>query len=294
MWIREDEGMKKSNVTVFLEVFNEESRIESCLKSFSWAEEILVFDKCSTDRTREIALKYATEVITVPYTLASENLVNNLTGRGTCEWVLYPTASSLIHPRLVDEIIKLTTDPSFDFDVIGVPYGMYSFGINSKNSPWTGSRKYTLIRRSALRLSSKLHNEVSYSSTKVYDMPLMAKDEVLYHCTHRDADDFFSRVIRYTKYEAEHDKSLGRNLALRASFSDVVKSLLTVIIRRRTFLLGWDGVALSLAYFCYFAMKFIYVWDSHRENGNTVYPLLRRKIDALWDAKMIKNSSRSE
>ncbi|MGZ4956443.1 MAG: glycosyltransferase, partial [Methylobacter sp.] len=69
--------MQKSNVTVFLEVFNEEARIESCLKNFSWAEELIVFDKHSTDRTREIAEKYATKVITVPFTQASENIVNN-------------------------------------------------------------------------------------------------------------------------------------------------------------------------------------------------------------------------
>jgi len=67
-----------SNVSVFLEVFNEEERIESCLKSFAWADELFVFDKQSTDRTFEISKKYATEVISVPYTDASENIVNNI------------------------------------------------------------------------------------------------------------------------------------------------------------------------------------------------------------------------
>ena len=59
--------MIKNNVTVFIEVFNEEKRIESCLKSFSWADELVVFNKNSTDRTREIALTYASEVIDVPF-----------------------------------------------------------------------------------------------------------------------------------------------------------------------------------------------------------------------------------
>ena len=277
--------MNKSNVTVFIEVFNEEARIESCLKSFAWADELIVFDKHSTDRTREIAQKYATEIILVPYTQASENLVNNISSRDSCEWVFFPTASSLIHPKLVDEIIKLTSDSDFNYDVIGMPYGMYSFGIRSENSPWSALRKHTLIRRSALQLSSKLHQEISFTSEKIYQMPLMGHDEVLYHCTHRDPDAFFNQVIRYTKYEAEYDKSLGRNPALKRSFIDVLKAIAIVVLRRRAFLLGWDGIALSLAYIGYFSMKFVYVWDSHRENGNAIYPVIQKKLDELWDEK---------
>lgn len=277
--------MSKTNVTVFIEVFNEEARIESCLKNFAWADELIVFDKHSTDRTREIAKNYATEIITVPYTQASENTVQNISAHASCEWVFFPTASSFIHPNLVDEIVKLTSDDNFEYDVIGMPYAIYSLGMNSKKSPWTDLRKYTLIRRSALKLSSKLHNEIGCTTDRVYDMPLRASDEVLYHCTNKDADDYFSRQIRYTRYEAEHDKSLDRNQALRQSFFQILKAVAIVLVRRRSFLLGWDGVGLSLAYISYFVMKFIYVWDSHRENGNTIYPALRNKIDDLWDQR---------
>jgi glycosyltransferase involved in cell wall biosynthesis len=278
--------MPKSNVTVFLEVFNEEARIESCLKNFSWAEELIVFDKHSTDATREIAEKFATQVISVPFTQASENVINNYSGRASCEWVLFITASSLMHPRLAKEIVKLTTDKSFEFDVIGMPYGMYAFGINNKRSPWTGLRKYTLIRSSAVKLSDKLHLEIGYSSSKIYNMPLMGEDEVLYHCTHRDAEDFFDRTKRYTKYEAEHTKMLDRNQALKQAAVELLKSVFTVTFRRRTFLMGWDGIALALAYISNFIMKFIYVWDCHRENGNSLYPELRKKMDDLWDKEI--------
>jgi len=277
--------MSKSNVTVFLEVFNEEERIESCLRSFSWADEIVVFDKHSTDRTREIAEKYATEIVLVPFSQASENVVKNISSRKSCDWVLFPTASSLIHPNLADEIIKLTSDNSFNYDVIGLPYGMYSFGINSKHSPWTAVRKNILIRRSVLQLSSKLHNEIGFNSNRIFDMPFMAEGELLYHCTHKNADDFFDRVIRYTRYEAQYEKSVSRSHALKKAFFEIFKSMVTVIFRRRAFVLGWDGVALSLAYICYFIMKFIYVWDIGRENGNVVYPALRHKIDELWRIK---------
>lgn len=274
--------MSKSNITVFIEVFNEEQRIESCLKSFSWADELIVFDKQSTDKTKEISEKYATKLISVPNTQASENVVKNISESNSSEWCFFITASSLIHPVLVDEVIKLTANKDFEYDVIAVPYAMYAFGIRSKRSPWTNPRKCTLIRRSVLKLSSELHNEIGYSSDKIFDMPYIGEDEVLYHCTHKDADDFFSRHMRYVDYEAKYFKEVHNDLQLRKPFIDIFRAIANVLIKRRSFMLGWDGVALGLAYVSYFIMRFIYVWDLKKGSGSKVYLELRKKIDGLW------------
>lgn len=280
--------MKKSNVTVLLQAYNEEQRIESCLKNFSWAEEIIVFVKESEDKTLEIAQKYATKAIPVPFSATSAEYAKNFSYPSSCEWVIFPTASSLIHPALVSEIVKLTTDENFPYDVIGIPYGIYTLGIRSERSPWFDLRKYTLIRRSVLTLSNELHREVGYNSNRIYNMPLHGYDEVLYHCTNKDPEDLFLRHMRYTKYEAESNKSQSRNQALWSALYDLIKSIFNGLIRRKTLLMGWDGIALGLAYISYFLMKFVYVWDAYRENGDKTYPLLREKIEALRQAQSIE------
>lgn len=277
--------MKKTNVTVFIEVFNEAKRIESCLRSFAWADEVIVFDKHSTDRTREIAGQYASEVILVPYCEGSENIVNNITQHASSEWCLFPTASSLMHPRLADEIVKLTSNPNFDFDVIGMPYGMYSLGIRNSKSPFYALHKHTLIRRSKLKISTQLHNEISFDSNKIFNMPFINEEAVLYHCTHKNAESFWGHVTRYAKYEARHDDGL----TVRGTFLDVCKAIFTVIFRRRSPLMGWDGIALSLGYIGYFVVRFMFVWDRIRQNGDVVYPELRKKIDDLWNQREIKD-----
>lgn len=273
--------MNKSNVTVFLEVYNEESRIESCLKSFSWADQIILFDKHSTDRTREIAAEYATEIVLVPFCEGSENTVNNITGRHSEEWCLFPTASSLMHPDLADEIIKLTSNPNFSFDVIGMPYGMYSLGIRNPKSPFFTLYKHTLIRRSKLKISTQLHREISFQSDRIFNMPFISEDAVLYHCTHKNVESFWGQVIRYANYEAKHDTKL----TIKGTLFDIVKAILNVIFRRRTLFLGMDGVSLSLGYIGYFVVRFMFVWDRGRENGDIVYPALRSKIDFLWSQR---------
>lgn len=268
-----------SNVTVLIEVYNEEKRIESCLRSFSWADEIIVFDKHSTDNTRQLAEKYASEIILVPYCDGSENYVNNFANRNTKEWCLFPTASSLMHPYVAEEIIKLTTHPNFEFDVIGMPYAMHSFGINSRHSPFFMHYKYTLIRKNTLRISTQLHNEISSTSDRVFNIKPRSEQESLYHCTHKNADSFFEHVIRYTRYEAKYDNDLSYKKAV----IDIFKAVYTVTFRRKSFLLGKDGIALALAYISYFIIRLIYVWDKRINNEkNDIYEDTRKYIDDLW------------
>ena len=284
----------KNNITVSLMVYNEEQRIESVLKSFSWVDELVVFDKQSTDNTVEIAKKYTTSVVSVPYFSSSENVVKLINSLTSSEWIFCPTASSLIHPKLADEIIKLTSDPGFPYDVIGMPYGMYAFGIRSAHSPWYDERKYTLIRRSVLCVSNELHKEIGFKSKRIYNIPFMSDEEVLFHCTHKDADDFFEKNIRYCRYEARSISGSERGEVLRKCLLELIRSVFVVVFKRKFFMLGWDGMALMLAYISYFIIKFIYVWDIKRVNGNEIYPEIRRKIDQLWDARQVESNAKKK
>jgi glycosyltransferase involved in cell wall biosynthesis len=45
----------RQKLTVIIPSYNEENNIARCLKSVSWADEILLVDSFSTDRTLEIA-----------------------------------------------------------------------------------------------------------------------------------------------------------------------------------------------------------------------------------------------
>lgn len=268
--------MKKSNVIVLLEVYNEEDRIELCLKNFLWADSVILIDKGSTDLTVKIAKKFATEVIRVPYGSKCSSYWKEILSKiNTSEWVMAPTASSLIHPNLVKDIITLTTDANFNYDVIGMPYAIHAFGIISDKSPWHGKRKYTLIRKSALILTDKVHHEFYSDSTKRYDMPIKNKVEVLYHLTHRSLDDYFEKTIRYAKAESDQGESS------RGAIYSIFKSIFTVMVRRRTIWMKKNGLALSLLYVGNFVMIYLRTWEK-KLNIND-YHDIKREIDNDWN-----------
>ena len=247
-----------NNVSVVIEVYNEEERIENCLKCFQWADEIIVFDKHSTDNTEIIALKYNARVVKVPYSEASENTVSNYKNLKTKKWILFITCSSMMHPQLAQEIIKLTSNSNFKYDVIGLPYKMYSLGINSKYSPWYTDYKYSLIKSSVMKISGKLHEEIQFDSRKIFKISGLKSDAAFYHFTNLSVDDMLQRIIRYTKYESVwHNKN---NNTYFSVFYKVIKAFL-ILIKKRTFLLGWNGLGLGCAYLMYYLMQFLYFWE---------------------------------
>lgn len=272
---------KRNRITVFIQVYNEADRLEACLKSFSWAEKLIVFVKSSSDQTREIAKKYATEVVDVPYSLASENTITNINSRLDTEWFFFITASSLIHPKLASHIVEKTMCEGFSFDVIGLPYAMYSLGIHSKFSPYGQKHKRALIRRKVLKLSDKIHEEIGYEGKNIYDIPWRGQDVVFYHLTHGSVIGQLERTLRYIKYEI----NLNGKLQPKHGFRSFLNSLFIVLFRRRSFLLGWDGVALGFSILIYHMLRFLLIWESKRsEEIKFSYDTIRSKVAKEFDA----------
>lgn len=277
--------MKKLKISVITILYNEEKRVEAFLENFKWSNEVIVLEKNSTDRTKELALKHTPHVHSIPHTDGGDgyHIANQYV---TNEWLYHVTAAGLIHPKLVERIEKLIEQPNFPYDVIEIPYKIYALGIHSPYSPWFTTHKPTLIRKSVFRPSKELHKEASYDvdPARVYRMKWMGEDEAQYHLTHVNLDDFFAKHLRYTKYEAEYHQGIPRQQELKRSFYEIIKSVGIVLLKRKSYLFGWDGIALGVAYVSYFMMKFLFIWEKHRKDktGVFVYPEIKAKILNEW------------
>lgn len=82
---------------------NEERRIEDCLRSLQWADEIVVVDSFSTDRTVEICRRYTDKVYQRPFENFSKQR-NRALDLVTCPWVLFVDADERVTPELAAEV----------------------------------------------------------------------------------------------------------------------------------------------------------------------------------------------
>lgn len=97
-----------TRLSVAIATFNEEKNIEDCLESVkNIADEIVIVDGTSTDKTVEIAKKYGAKVIV---TDNKPNFhINKQMAFDNCEgdWILYLDADERVSPKLSKEIMKV-------------------------------------------------------------------------------------------------------------------------------------------------------------------------------------------
>ncbi|WP_454879143.1 glycosyltransferase [Sphingobacterium detergens] len=265
-------------ISAFLPVFNEEARISHALESLQWCDEIIVIDKNSNDRTREIAQSFGAHVKIVCMENSEAYDSNEwqlFIDNCTSEWVILFTASDVLSPILAKEIRTLISKPDFPFDILDVPFRRYVLGIDSPKSPWHARFSTKVMRKSSIILDMKDVHAVARFSGAKYRLENFEKYH-MYHLTHENVDKMMSNHIRYWRAEGKSDK-----FSMGASAKGVLKEFFRVIYKR-SFLLGYDGLMLMFAYLSYFMMSFVYKWEAKRGNGQKCYADIRAQISDEW------------
>jgi glycosyltransferase involved in cell wall biosynthesis len=102
--------MKKNTLSVVLATRNEEKNIGECLESVGEiADEIIVVDEGSTDKTREIASKLGAEVHKVKHEAIFHKTKQKALDMAESEWILQLDADERVTTQLAEEIKKVVT-----------------------------------------------------------------------------------------------------------------------------------------------------------------------------------------
>jgi len=96
--------MNKAKISVAMITYNEEGNIRDCLESVKWADEIVVVDGSSRDKTREIAKEMGARVIKTTNKLFFDTNKNLAIEACQGEWILLLDADERVSPELAKEI----------------------------------------------------------------------------------------------------------------------------------------------------------------------------------------------
>lgn len=98
-------------LSICINSYNGETVIRECLESAMWADEVIVQDCSSTDKTAEIARQYTDKVFVVPNNPLMPNVnFNKLIERASHPWVLLISHDERVSPELKDEILSLLSN----------------------------------------------------------------------------------------------------------------------------------------------------------------------------------------
>lgn len=96
--------IKKQTLSVVLAVKNEEKIIKKCLDAVSWADEIIIIDNGSTDKTVEICKKYTKKIYSSPEKALIPVLQNKGIEKTTKDWILILDADVIVPKEAATEI----------------------------------------------------------------------------------------------------------------------------------------------------------------------------------------------
>lgn len=199
--------MNKIPISVLVHTLNEEANIRNCLECVKWADEIIIVDMYSDDRTVEIAKDYTDKIFFFERMGYADPARQFALEKASHEWILIVDADELISLDLKNHLISIMNDD--DADVIFLPRKNYLFGHLMLGTNW-GSLQDTLPRffkKDFLEFSDSIHNfSTIKENSRVYRMddPQIG----ILHFNYTDFEDFIVRMNNYTTIEA---KSMYKN-----------------------------------------------------------------------------------
>ena len=245
-----------SVVTIAL---NEERNIVECLESVRWADELIVVDSGSADRTVELAKKFPATVMEIPwkgYGATKNDALKHATG----DWILWLDADERVTPELAAEIRAAVQENNGAFAGYSVARRAYFLGRWIRHCGWYPSRVTRLFRRTRGKFTeNKVHEQLLLdgATSHLHNDLLHYTDPNLYH--------YCEKFNRYTSLAAEDMNTEGKRFSLYDVIARPPFVFLKMFVLRRGFLDGMHGFVLSLSSMAYVFVKYAKLWELQKK-----------------------------
>jgi len=251
--------MNRLSVTII--AWNEEERLRACLESVAWAEEILVIDAESTDKTVQVAREFTDRIWVRPWPGFAEQK-NFALDQATCEWVLSLDADELVTPELRERISRIVR-ANGPGDGYSIPRKNIFWGAWVRHGGLYPDYQLRLFRRAAGRfVDSAVHESV------VVEGHVERLAEPLLHHSYRGLDDFVARSNRYSALAARDIVARGGRAGVLDLALRPLGRFLSMYVARGGFLDGWRGFVLAVLYANYVFLRVAKTWEARRGSGS--------------------------
>jgi len=249
-----------STISVILITLNEEENIIPCLESVQWADEIVVVDSQSQDRTVELAKRFTDKVIISEWQGYANNK-NLALGYATSDWILWIDADERVPPALANEI-RETIQKNPRENGFEVARKAFFLGRWIKHCGWYPGYVLRLFRRNKARFNENLvHEGLELEGDRGrLQHPLL-------HFTDNTLEHYLWKFNRYTSLAAKELAQKNRHAGFMTIFLHSLHAFIKMYIFKLGFLDGVEGLILCLLSPKYVGIKYAKLWEI-----NNVYP----------------------
>ncbi len=251
-----------NKITAAIITFNEEGNIHAALESVKWADEIIVVDSGSSDKTVEICRSYTDKVFVNPWP-GHVQQKNFAVDKSSNEWIISIDADERVSSLLASEIKKELRLPRAD--AYQVNRRSFYLGRWINFSGWYPDRKVRVFRKSRARWGGiNPHDKVVVRGC------VKRLEGDLYHYTYRNISHNVQAINSFTDISSREyllkRKGSSFDMVLRPPMAFIKKFFI-----KQGFRDGIPGfiIAVSTAYYVF--LKYAKIWElknvPSEENG---------------------------
>ena len=236
-------------LSVTIITLNEEKNLRRCLESVAFADEIIIFDSESQDRTLSIAREFTDKVFQEPWQgfARQKNLAQE---KAQGPWILNIDADERVTPELKEEIVSaIQKDPPY----AGFKIARKNFfcGQWIRHGGWYPNYQLRLYQKGA----------GSFAQREVHEQ-VVAKGQVgtlkapLEHYTYDSISDYLKRMDRYSDLSARQYLKEGKKVSWPEILFRTKYTFFKMWILQKGFLDGAKGLVLAVLYSYYTFVKY--------------------------------------
>lgn len=220
-------------ISVIIPTYNEEDYLYRALYSVKFADEIIVVDSFSSDRTVEIAERFKCKVVQRKFDNFS-NQKNYALQFATSDWILFLDADERITYNLQREIIETIQNPKHAAYKLNFPHFFMNRFLYHHSSNVT-----------RLVLREKCHFEGSVHEKLIVNGSIGKLKTPVLHYTYKGLEHYIKKRDVYAWFQAEQLKDKNKNVTYFHLVFKPFFRFFSSYILKRGFMDGIPGLAIS-------------------------------------------------
>lgn len=249
-------------LTVSIITLNEEKNLARTLESVKkFADEIVIVDSGSTDKTEEIAKSFNAKFYFQKW-LGYGPQRNKAIELASSEWVLNIDADEEISEELAKKIADIKDDKNDKIDVFKINFMSVCFGKKIKHGGWSNSYRIRLFKKNSGKFNENNVHEEFITNSHIGKI-----NEYILHHSYSDLEDYFTKFNKYTTLGAIEYYKKNKKASLVSIVLNPIYKFIRMYFFRLGFLDGLEGFILAITSSLYTMVKYYKLKEIYRNNA---------------------------
>ena len=245
-------------ISVVINTLNEEEHIDRVINSVKWADEIIICDMHSVDKTVEKAKKLGAKIVYHKKEDFVELARNFAVSKAANDWVLVLDPDEEMQESLRERLIQISERMN-QIDYVRIPRKNLIFDEWVKSSMWWPDLNIRFFRKGKVSWTNQIHRPPETLGEGI-DLPSEEQWAIVHH-HYNSVAQFLERMNRYTKVQADQLKKEGYKFEWQDLIRKPLGEFLSRFFANKGYEDGVHGLALGLLQAFSQLVLYLRIWE---------------------------------